>query len=229
MYSTSVLVETLVREGHLKSPLIIEAFLKIDRVHFVPKALKARAYENQEISIGFGQILSQPLTAAFMLELLDPQPGERVLEIGAGSGWKTSLLAHVVSSKPPLIKESKRKMKPYDGPGHVVAIERIQKIHEKAVKNISKFGFIEKGIVSLIHGDGSKGYFEKAPFDKIISGAAASSIPFAWKQEVRVGGRIVIPIDDTIKVLDRVSPIKFKVREYSGFKFVPLVTGAGGS
>ncbi len=233
MVSNRILIGTLVRDGHLKSRRIIDAFEKIDRVHFVPEKFKSRAYVDEPLPIGFGQTISQPLTVAFMLELLDPQPGERVLEVGAGSGWKTALIAHIVGTKPVFdLKDSEsgrgKKEQKLARLGHVLAIERILQLHGNAVTNVSKFGFIEKGIVTIVHGDGSKGYSSQAPFDKIIAGAAGSSVPHAWKEQVRVGGRIVIPIEDSIKVLDKKSPIDFTVTEYSGFRFVPLITDSGG-
>ncbi len=80
--------------GYLKSPLLIEAFKKIDRKDFVPKDLGNLAYINEPLHIGFSQTISQPLTVAFMLELLDPRPGEKILDVGAGSGWQTALLAY---------------------------------------------------------------------------------------------------------------------------------------
>ncbi len=227
--SNQALVKELIRDGHLKSKRIIKAFERIDRIQFVPDKLKHRAYADEALPIGFGQMILQPLVVAFMLELLDLRPGDNVLEIGAGSGWKTALLACIVSSAEPGASEAKKRAGRPASLGRVTAVERILQLHEKAVKNISKFNFIESGIAAIIHGDGSKGYIQKAPFDKIISGAAASSVPLAWKEEIRVGGRIVIPIDDVIKVLDKVSPIDFKIKEYGGFRFVPLVTGAGGS
>ena len=91
------LIKELMAEGILKTPSIIEAFEKVDRKDFVPEELKDKAYLNTPLPIGYGQTISQPLTVAFMLELLQPQAGDKVLEIGSGSGWQTALLAHMVS------------------------------------------------------------------------------------------------------------------------------------
>jgi len=224
MISNRALIEKLMREGHLKSRRIIEAFQQIDRARFVPVELKHKAYLNEPLPIGFNQTMSQPLVVAFMLELLDPRPGERILEIGAGSGWKTALLAHILESK----HDVGRKADSHLGAGQVVAIERIKQLYEKAVKNVSQFDFIKRGTAAIVHGDGSKGYAEKAPFDKIISAAAGTFVPSAWKDQVAVGGRIVVPIEDSIKVLEKHSPIDFRVVEYSGFRFVPLISGSNG-
>ena len=87
----------LIRGGHLKTPRIIKAFKEIDRKNFLPEDLHDAAYFDQALPIGHGQTISQPLVVAFMLELLDPQPGEKILDVGTGSGWVATLIAHCVS------------------------------------------------------------------------------------------------------------------------------------
>src|SRR4030043_2280630 len=93
------LINDLIKEGWLKTPRIIEAFSKIKRVDFLPEDIKDLAEENTALSIGFGQTISQPLVVAFMLELLEPKPGENILDIGAGSGWTAALLAYATSEE----------------------------------------------------------------------------------------------------------------------------------
>src|SRR3989344_867492 len=105
------LIQELLSGGYLKTPRIIDAFRLIDRADFVLPEYKDEACGNYPLPIGEGQTISQPLTVAFMLELLNPQPGEKILDIGAGSGWQTALLAEIVGPK-----------------GQIVAIERIPKL-----------------------------------------------------------------------------------------------------
>ncbi len=236
MFSNYDLVENLIKFRYLRSEKIIDAFKSIDRIKFVPESLKRRAYVNEPLLIGFGQTISQPLTVAFMLELLDPQPGENILEIGAGSGWQTAMLAHIVGRKVSPVagsgasKKGKKKAEPPQRakPGMVVAIERISQLKEMAVRNVSEYNFVSTGIAKILLGDGSRGYQTEAPFDKVIAAAAGNFIPIPWKEQVKPGGRIVVPVGDSIKVLDKISAIDYKIREYSGFKFVPLVTNNEG-
>ncbi len=206
--SKDKLIEELIREGYLKTPSIIEAFRKIDRADFVPAEHKRSVYVNAPLPIGEGQTISQPLTVAFMLELLEPKEGERILDIGAGSGWTAALLAEIVGDE-----------------GEVIAIERISKLKEQAEENISKYGFIEKGTVKVIRGDGVGGYKKESPYDKIIAAAAGRIVPRAWKSQVKVGGKIVAPIRSSVFSLRKIDQNNFETREYFGFAFVPLVGG----
>ncbi|MCD6283661.1 protein-L-isoaspartate O-methyltransferase, partial [bacterium] len=102
------LIQQLISEGYLKTPEIIKAFREIDRKDFVPSYLKKEAYINAPLPIGFGQTISQPLTVAFMLELLQPKRGDKILDIGSGSGWTTALLAYIVGQKDRFDAQSQR-------------------------------------------------------------------------------------------------------------------------
>ncbi len=204
------LINSLIADGYLKTPEIIEAFKKIDRVDFVSKEYKGEAYGNYPLPIGFDQTISQPLTVAFMLELLQPKKGERILDIGAGSGWQTALLGSCVGET-----------------GKVVGVERIFALAEKAKKNIAKYNFIEKGIVEILCADGSEKIENQAAFDKIIAAASADEIPGVWKEEISIGGRIVAPVGQSVVVLEKESSGDFSSKEFFGFSFVPLITAEG--
>lgn len=203
--SKDKLIQNLVDEGFLKTPIIVGAFKYVDRIDFVPEEFKKSAYLNQPLPIGYNQTISQPLTVAFMLEILGPKAGDRVLDIGAGSGWQSALLAHIVGET-----------------GKVTAIEIIPELKEFAENNISKYKDLKQRI-RIILADGSKGYVSEAPFDRIIAAAAGDDIPGSWKKQLKVGGRIVAPVGNNIVVMDKISPKKFNIKEYPGFAFVPLV------
>ncbi len=205
------LINSLIKDGYLKTPAIIEAFKNIDRIDFVLQEHKTDAYVNAPLPIGEGQTISQPLTVAFMLELLGPKPGEKILDIGAGSGWTCGLLAYLVAGEG-------------DKKGTVIGIERIPKLKEMAEKNVAKYNFIQKCIVKVIAADGSKGYKKEAPYDKIIAGAAASAdVPAHWLKQLKIGGRIVAPVENSIIVIDKTGKNKYDKKEYFGFSFVPLI------
>jgi len=228
------LINNLISDGYLKTPSIIEAFKKIDRADFVLDEYKEKAYLNEPLSIGFEQTISQPLIVAFMLELLQPREGEKVLEIGAGSGWQTAIIAEMVGRVTPNLAEQNASTQPEEKTreenvtnqifGKIIAIERISELKDLSEKNILKYNFIEKNVANVILGDGSKGYKNEAPYDRIIAAAAVSGeIPSAWKRQLKIGGRIVAPFENSVVVIDKVSKNKYVKKDYFGFSFVPLV------
>ncbi len=210
------LLEKLKTYQVLRSPLLIRAFQKVDRRDFVLPDFIGEAYGDYPLPIGFEQTISQPLTVAFMLELLFPQPGEHILEIGTGSGWQAALLGYAVTEGVATRKCSCRFA--------VVSMERILPLSELAERNIRKCGAVGKDAVRVVTGDGSRGYPKCAPYDRIISAATTDCIPVAWREQLRVGGRIVAPVEDTIEVHDKLSSSEYNIRVYHGFRFVPLVT-----
>ncbi len=215
------LIDSLIQESWLKTPKIIKAFLEIKRADFMPASLsqggpedmKNLAELNEALPIGYGQTISQPLVVAFMIEQLRPRPGEKILDIGSGSGWTTALLAHIVGKK-----------------GKVIAIELVPELKEFGEKNVAKYNFIKKGIAEFICADASKGYpdFATRPelaegFDKILASASAEEMPQAWREQLKDGGRIVTPIRSSIWVFIKKSKDKFEETEHPGFAFVPLI------
>jgi protein-L-isoaspartate(D-aspartate) O-methyltransferase len=209
------LTDKLIDEGWLKSPKIIEAFRKIKRVDFLPKYMRGLAELNEALPIGRGQTISQPLVVAFMMEKLQPREGDKVLDIGSGSGWTTAILAQLVGDR-----------------GKVIAMEIISELKDFGEKNVAKYSFISKGIVEFVCDDGSLGCPDIASrpglavgFDKILASAAGVSLPSEWKKQLKAGGRIVAPLKSSIWVFEKESEKHFIETEYPGFAFVPLITG----
>lgn len=218
---TKELVEYLKSIGALKTKTIIDAFLKIDRAEFVPAKLKSQAYVDAPLPIGQGQTISQPQTVAIMLELLAPQPGQKVLDIGYGSGWTTALLAQIVGEK-----------------GLVIGLEKAPELCQQGRANVKKFfprlitdrdqlSDSASTPVSLVMlcGNGRQGFAKAAPFDKIIAAAAVPTIkdlPKAWKQQLRTGGRLVAPAGEGLLIADKQTSRNFQEQFIPGFLFVPL-------
>lgn len=223
-YDYENLINSLVSDGYLKTASIIDAFKKIDRVDFVLGEYKDRAYENVPLPIGFDQTISQPLTVAFMLELLQPRIGEKILEIGSGSGWQTALISECVSAQKTDSTSTNNVQENSKINGSVIGIERIPKLVEMSKINVSKYGFLENKIANIFFGDGTKGYKDEAPYDRIIASAAVQGeIPLFWRRQLKIGGRIVAPFENSIIVIDKISKNKYVKKDYFGFSFVPLV------
>ncbi len=207
------LIDSLIKDSYLKTPLIIEAFKAIDRADFVIDEYKKDAYVNAPLPIGFGQTISQPLTVVFMIEMLQPRPGEKILDIGSGSGWQTTILAYIVSENGK------------NNSGKIIAIERIPELKEMTEKNAAKYSFVEKGIIQAIEADGSRGYKKEALYDKIIVAAAATEyVPASWFNQLKIGGWIVAPVDNSIVLIDKTGKNRCEKKEYFGFSFVPLIS-----
>jgi len=200
------LIDSLIQNGWLKTPRITEAFKKIKRIDFLPEDIKDLAELNEALPIGYGQTISQPLVVAFMIEQLEPKQGDKILDIGFGSGWTSALLAEIVGEK-----------------GKIIAIEIIPGLMEFGKQNVIKYNFIEKGIAEFICADGSKGYKKEAPFDKILVSAAAERCFPSWKEQLKIGGRIVTPIGSSIWIFIKKSETEFEEIEHPGFAFVPLI------
>jgi protein-L-isoaspartate(D-aspartate) O-methyltransferase len=201
--TNEALVEHLNDSGVLRTPAIERAFLAVDRKDFVPEKELKYAYEDHALPIAAGQTISQPFTVAFMLELLDPQKGERVLDVGSGSGWTTALLAETV------------------GPtGKVFGVERIPELVEYGKDNLAKYPYPWAQITLADSGLESS---QEAPFARILVSAAATEIPQALVEQLAIGGVMVIPVQDDIVRLEKVPDGALEIERHPGFVFVPLV------
>jgi protein-L-isoaspartate(D-aspartate) O-methyltransferase len=200
------LINHLIAGGVLKTPRIIEAFKKIPRHLFVRKNYLGHAYDDIPLPTHQGQTISQPYTIAVMTEALEPRIGEKILEVGAGSGYQAALLGYCVGSK-----------------GRVITIELKSKLVEFSRKNIKKTKLKN---VRVILGDGKEGYVKESPYDKCMITAACREIPKSVIEQVKIGGRIVAPINDffnqKMMVIDKLSKKKLKKEDLGSFIFVPL-------
>ena len=203
----SKIVNDLIRNGYLKTDAIIDAFASIDRLEFVPNGLEEGAEKDVELPIGYGQTISQPSTVAFMLELLNPRKNQNILDIGSGSGWTTALLSYIVGEK-----------------GRVVAIDVINDLVEHAKKHVNKFEFIKKGIVEFHCANGIEGFPKKAPYDRILCSASVEIIPQCFKDQLKVGGILVMPVRNSIVYLEKKSETEFSEEDFPGFSFIPLMS-----
>ena len=196
------LVEQLITDGKLKSPQIIRAFEKVDRANFMRSEYKKMAGSDAPFPIGSGQTISQPTTVAFMIEKLQPQKGQEILDIGAGSGWTTALLAEIVGPK-----------------GKVYGVEIIPEVFQFGKENISRTDYKN---VEFLNIDASGGLPQKAPLDRILGGASAPEIPKPLKEQLKITGKIVMPVQDKVVMLEKTAKNKFKKEIYPFFAFVPM-------
>ncbi|MEO7086910.1 MAG: protein-L-isoaspartate(D-aspartate) O-methyltransferase [Gemmatimonadaceae bacterium] len=202
------LVETL-REKGITDLSVLRAVEMTPRHAFIPTGLRHRAYEDAPLPIGNGQTISQPYVHAVYLQQLKLTGAERVLEIGTGSGYQTVLLAHLVAQ--------------------VFSIERIGALLQQAQDNIHRTGVNN---VSLLHGDGTIGWREYAPYDAILVGAGSPMIPQPLIDQLAEGGRLLIPIGDRDEqklILVRKTNGQIDKQEVAPVRFVPLVGSHGWS
>jgi len=177
--------------------------MKINRKDFVLKEYEKEAYHDYPLPIGYGQTISQPSTVYFMLELLNPEKGEKILDIGSGSGWTTALLANAVGEK-----------------GMVFGVERIPELVLMGRKNIAKYNFNN---VKILEARKTIGLEEESPFDKILVSASAKEIPQELIKQLKLKGIMVIPVENDILKIEKISEKDIKIEKYSGFVFVPLL------
>lgn len=196
------LVAEIKRKG-IKNQKVIDAIAKIPRHFFFEKIFDRHAYEDKAFPIAAGQTISQPYTVAFQTELLDIEPGHKVLEIGTGSGYQAAILVEL---------------------GAVVyTIEYQKELYQKVIRFLPKLGYQPH----MYQGDGSKGLSRFAPYDSIIVTAGAPSIPDELIEQLKIGGRLVIPVGDdkrqAMLLIKKISDDKVEKEIFNDFRFVPLL------
>ena len=186
----------------MRDARVLEAMRKVPRHRFMPESQRAHAYDDRPLPIAHGQTISQPYIVALMSELADVKPGDTVLEVGTGSGYQAAVLAEMGVK--------------------VFSIEIIEPLAKQATATLSELGYGNK--VEVRHGDGYAGWPERAPFDAVIVTAAPPKIPKPLQQQLKVGGRLVIPVGKHYQSLIRVTRTKDGFREESVIpvRFVPM-------
>lgn len=196
------LVETIEAKG-IKDKNVLDAIGKIPRHLFMDSSFLDHAYQDKAFPIAADQTISQPYTVAFQSELLQINPGDKVLEIGTGSGYQTAVLC-LLGAK-------------------VFSVERQHELYKKTSKFLPKLNYRAK---KLIFGDGYIGLEDEAPFDSIIVTAGAPFVPKPLLSQLKIGGRLVIPVGDAVQTMTlfiRKGPKEFEQHEFGEFRFVPLL------
>jgi protein-L-isoaspartate(D-aspartate) O-methyltransferase len=196
------LVDTLVKKG-IKDKKVLAAIGKIPRHLFMDSGFIDHAYQDKAFPIAADQTISQPYTVAFQSELMEVNLGDKVLEIGTGSGYQTAVLLELGAK--------------------VFSVERQKELFKKTSKFLPKLGYSAK---KLIFGDGYKGLLEEAPFKSIIVTAGAPFVPKPLLAQLDIGGRLIIPVGDATQIMTlfiRKGPKEFEKHELGEFRFVPLL------
>ncbi|MFB3889147.1 MAG: protein-L-isoaspartate(D-aspartate) O-methyltransferase [Candidatus Bathyarchaeia archaeon] len=209
------LVDSLVKQGILRTPRVIKAMRTVSRTKFLPLDMQGYASSDTPLPIGSGQTISAPHMVAIMNEALDLDVGRKVLEVGAGSGWHAATMAEIVAPKEA----------PRSEWGRIYTVEIIQALAETARKNIMNAGYGDR--VTIINADGSKGYSEKAPYDRIVVTAAAPRVPKPLVDQLKSGGTMLIPVGSAFLFQSLMKLVKqsdgtIREENLGGVAFVPL-------
>jgi protein-L-isoaspartate(D-aspartate) O-methyltransferase len=203
------MVEKAIVARGVRSELVLSAMRSVPREAFLPQPLREFAYTDCPLPIEEGQTISQPYIVAFMTEALALQGGERVLEIGTGSGYAAAILAEIAAD--------------------VYTVERIGQLAEKAASTLADLGYDK---VHVLHGDGTKGWPDHAPYDGIVVAAGGPKIPDSLKEQLKIGGRLVIPVGRDPKIQElvrvtRISESEYRREDLADVRFVPLIGHEG--
>ena len=203
------MVKLQIEDRGIRDQRVLEAMRSVPREAFVPERWRASAYEDSPLPIAAEQTISQPYIVAYMTEALDLEGGEKVLEIGAGSGYAAAVLAHMASQ--------------------VYTVERIGELAEQARTTLQALGYDQ---VVVVEGDGSQGLPAHAPYDAIIVAAGAPAVPESLKTQLKLGGRLVIPVgqqpdEQELLRITRTSETEYEIEPIAGVRFVPLIGEEG--
>ena len=209
------LIESLANQGILRSQKVMDAMQAVPRTNFLSPDSRSYDAVDTPLPIGFGQTISAPHMVSIMNEALQLDIGQKVLEVGAGSGWHAATIAEIVA--PNGVPRSEW--------GHIYTTEIVQGLAETARKNIMNAGYGDR--ITIIMGDGSKGYPERAPYDRLLVTAAAPEVPKPLVDQLKTGGIMLIPVGSynmfqTLWKLTKEQDGKIKRENLGGVAFVPL-------
>ena len=196
------LVETIKSKG-ISDLNVLNAIGNVPRHLFMDSSFIDHAYQDKAFPISADQTISQPFTVAFQTELLKIKKGDKVLEVGTGSGYQAAVLCELGAN--------------------VYSIERQGELYKKVINFLPSINYYPK---KIIYGDGYKGLKEEAPFDSIIVTAGAPFVPEALLNQLKIGGRLVIPVGEEVQIMmlyTKISKEKFDIKEFGQFQFVPLL------
>ncbi|MFA5838474.1 MAG: protein-L-isoaspartate O-methyltransferase [Candidatus Paceibacterota bacterium] len=204
MNSYKDLINHLKNTRVLRNSEIKKAFEKIDRADFVRAECKMEAYEDYPLPIGYWQTISQPTTVAFMLELLNPQKGDKILDVGSGSGWTTALLSEIVGPE-----------------GKIFGIDIVPELVNFGRTNLAKYNFDNCQIINV---KGEIGLKKHAPYKRIlVSASFEEEIPKELLEQLDIGGIMIASVLNSIFRIKKLSNGKLEKKEYPGFSFVPFI------
>jgi protein-L-isoaspartate(D-aspartate) O-methyltransferase len=203
------MVEQDIAGRGVRDELVLDAMRKVPRELFVPEKLREFAYEDSPLPIGAGQTISQPYIIAFMAEALMLQAGKKILEIGTGSGYAAAVLSEIAAD--------------------VYTVERLDQLADSAAARLPELGYRN---VHVLHGDGTRGWPEHAPYDAIVVAAGGPHVPDSLKEQLKIGGRLVIPVGAGRRAQELVRVIRLSHNEYrsqhiADVRFVPLIGEEG--
>lgn len=197
------MVASQIEARGVKDEKVLEAMRNVLRHMFVPEKMKSYAYKDEPLPIGEGQTISQPYIVAYMTEVLQLRGGDRVLEVGTGSGYQAAILAEIVKE--------------------VFTVEVVGELSQRAQEVLRNLGYEN---IHFKIGDGTLGWKEHAPYDAIMVTAAPAKVPSALQEQLEIGGRMIIPVGSMFQelVLVRREKKKFKKKKLLPVRFVPLIS-----
>lgn len=203
------MIDRLSQSGYINTEKVRKAMEAVPREEFIPASNRPYAYVDQPLPIGEGQTISAPHMVAMICEILELEKGMKILEIGTGFGYNAAVVSKIIGKN-----------------GHLYSIERIDSLANTAKDNLKRTGLDDN--ITVIIGDGTKGYKEEAPFDRIYGTASAPSVPEPLKEQLKIGGIMLVPVGEQqyfqdLVYIKRKSDNEYERKSIGGVAFVPMI------